>query len=76
MKKLFFAAAIAIVAVGGALSSQASITAYPLGQTSPITCDAGSTLCTDLQPLYKVATPQNVNTQYTDDELGFTRLVD
>lgn len=38
MKKLFFAALVATVAVGGALSANA-VTFYPAGSDSPITCE-------------------------------------
>lgn len=46
MKKLFFAAAVAIVAVGGALSAQATTYFYPssTGEQS-INCDLGETGC-------------------------------
>ncbi|TDQ10275.1 hypothetical protein [Pedobacter metabolipauper] len=49
MKKLIFAAALAIVAVGGALTSEATVV-YPSGSNTPYDCAAGSTLCSTITP--------------------------
>lgn len=44
MKKLFFAAALAVVAIGGALTTQA-LTVYLPNSSSPIICSGTGTTC-------------------------------
>ena len=72
MKKLFFAAALAIVAVGGALKSNA-IDAYQSGGNQAFDCANGVTLCSDLivspsTTLYSVPASSGLQ----DDEHKFT----
>lgn len=51
MKKLFFAAALAVVAIGGALSTNA-ITAYSAPGAGQVTyiCESNGTLCSQNVP--------------------------
>lgn len=59
MKKLFFAALLATVAVGGAFATSAKVfaTYYPLGSDTPsINCNTGSIVC---------STKYNTNFGYT-----------
>lgn len=47
MKKLLFSAAIALVAVGGALTANADIAWVPGNPSTQITCDEGDVSCSD-----------------------------
>ena len=58
MKKLFFSALVAVVAVGGALSANA-ITFYAQGSTTPITCENLTVECSTLPVVNYYTTPYN-----------------
>ncbi|ACU03867.1 hypothetical protein [Pedobacter heparinus] len=58
MKKLFFAAAVAVVAVGAALSSNA-ITIYAQGSDTPIVCENLAVSCSTLPQVNYYETPFN-----------------
>ena len=45
MKKLIFAAVLAIVAIGGAASSVSAVTYYTAGGAQTLQCNGGSTSC-------------------------------
>lgn len=45
MKKLFFTALVAVVAVGGALSVNATTYYYPTAPNAPIACEGGDINC-------------------------------
>lgn len=73
MKKLFFAALVATVAVGGALSTQATTyygTKPPVGDAEEFDCTATQVACSSItQTLYTSPTVQNDDTRIENNSL-------
>lgn len=68
MKKLFFTALVAVVAVGGALSSKAEVVGYEFDQDTAITCDAGAISCADLELYNEPASDPGAQTRISIGE--------
>nr|WP_199082639.1 hypothetical protein [Pedobacter sp. ASV19] len=78
MKKLFFAAALAVVAIGGALSTNAD-TFYTAGGTTRFVCEGGSVSCSSKigsTPVYLINAPVGQQGQAVSpslyEDLNFT----
>lgn len=77
MKNLFFAAVLAIVAVGGAFATtnRVALNLYSPGGDIPLDCDGNSTLCSTVLNLSIVYTaPYSSGDQWAGTEITLTAV--